>query len=123
MLRSLEGYDMKIILVLLGCLVTSIALADKPSTWTPRVDIHLEESDYTQTLIWVSGWSYALTEVGRSNSRDGIEGSVCLPQNGFVESRVLLEGLNSRFKGQRITSEQASPVLFAVARATYRCSK
>jgi hypothetical protein len=114
---------MKIVLMFLGSLATSFALADKPSTWTPRIDFHLEESDYTQTLVWVSGWSYALTEVGRSNSREGIRGGVCLPQNRLVESRVLLEALNSRFKGQRITSEQASPVLLAVAKATYPCSK
>jgi hypothetical protein len=114
---------MKIVLMLLGSLAASIALADKSSTWTPRIDFYLEDSDYTQTLVWVSGWSYALTEVGRSNFREGVKGSVCLPQGRFVESRVLVEALNSRFKGKRITSDQASPVLLAAASTTYPCSE
>src|SRR5436190_1362954 len=114
---------MKIALTLFGLLLTSAVVADKPAAWTPRVEFQLEEGDYAQTLVWLSGWSYALTEVARSNSNDAVKGTLCLPKNGVVESRVLLDALNSKFKGQRITSEQASLVLFAIARATYSCNK
>jgi hypothetical protein len=90
----------------------------QPGAWTPKVDFKLEDSSPTETLTWVSGYSYALTEVGRSGA-----GPLCLSKDGVVESRVLLDALNAKFKGQRITSEQAAPVMYAAARTRYKCSK
>jgi hypothetical protein len=90
--------------------------------WTPVVEFKFEDASVNETLTWVSGYAYALTEVGRKTGVIG-NGAICLPGNGFVESKVLLEALNSRFKGQRITSEQAAPVLYAAAAQTYKCAK
>jgi hypothetical protein len=113
---------MKICIALLIALAAGIAVAGKPTdVWTPKIEFQLEESDYTKTLVWISGWSYALTEVGRSNLRGSLKGGVCLPPNGFVESRILVDALNAKFKGKRITSEEASPVLLAAATAAYGC--
>jgi hypothetical protein len=93
------------------------ALAQQ-GVWTPKVDFKLEDASDSEALTWVSGYSYALTEVGRSGN-----GVICLPKGAVVESRVLLDALNAKFKGQRITSEQAAPVMFAEASAKYRCAK
>ena len=112
---------MKLALAVCAFIVVSKVFADTPSTWTPELSFQLEDSDYSQTLIWLSGWAYALTEVARSNGRNKAKASICLPSNGFVESRLLLDALNARFRGQRITSEQAAPVLFAAAKAAYGC--
>ena len=113
---------MRLALTICGLVLMRVAFADAPATWTPKIDFQLEDSDYSQTLVWLSGWSYALTQVGRTNSQTKFQGSgVCVSSKGFVESRVLLDALNSRFKGQRITSEQAAPVLFAAAKAAYGC--
>ena len=98
-------------------LIPASGLAQQGS-WTPKVEFKLEDSSYAETLAWVSGYSYALTEAGRSS-----KGAICLPKEAVVESRVLLEALNNKFRGQRITSEHAAPVMFAVAVAKYRCSK
>ena len=86
--------------------------------WTPRVDFKLEDASLRETLTWVSGYSYALTEVGHS----GV-GPICLSSNAVVESRILLTALNAKFKGQRITSEQAAPVMYAEAKEKYGCAK
>jgi len=114
---------MKMLFAIGSFLLASTVFADGPSAWTPEVHFQLEDSDYSHTLVWLSGWSYALTEVGRSNSRANVKGSVCVSRDRVVESRVLLDALNARFKGQRITSEQAAPVLFAAAKAAYGCHK
>jgi hypothetical protein len=102
----------------LSMLLFPVCALAQQGTWTPRVEFKLEDTSYTEVLTWVSGYSYALTEVGRSG-----KGSICLPKGAVVDSRVLLDALNARFKDQRITSEQAAPVMFAAASAKYRCAK
>ena len=104
-------------IAILMLLFPTCALAQQ-STWTPKVEFKLENASSTEVLTWVSGYSYALTEVGRSG-----RGVICLPKGAVVESRVLLDALNTKFKGQRITSEQAAPVMLAGASAKYRCAK
>ncbi|MEQ1887304.1 MAG: hypothetical protein ABL967_19730 [Bryobacteraceae bacterium] len=86
---------------------------------TLKAEFKLEDSGPAETLIWVSGWSYALTEIGQSAGPR----TICLAKGEFVESKVLLDALNAKFKGQRITSEQAAPVLFAQTKAKYPCGK
>ena len=94
--------------------IGSTALAQS-NVWTPKVEFSLEGASYSETLAWVSGWSYALTEAGRNRS------GICLPKNGTVDSKTVLDVLNATFKGQKVTAEQVAPVLFAEARAKYRC--
>jgi hypothetical protein len=108
---------MRIRVEMLMLLAPMCGLAQQ-GTWTPKVEFMLEDASPTEALTWISGYSYALTEVGHSG-----KGVICLPKSGVAESRVLLEALNAKFKGQRITSEQAAPVMFAEAKAKYRCSK
>jgi hypothetical protein len=88
------------------------------AVWKPRVEFKLEDASYAEALTWVSGYAYALTEVGR-----GGKGTICLSKDAVVESQVLLEALNIKFKGQRITSEQAAREMFATASANYACAK
>jgi hypothetical protein len=112
---------MRAVLTLVLSIVAIPAVAGAPSTWTPKLEFQLEESDYTQALIWISGYGYALTEVGRMSSRMKSTRGLCVPDDKSVDSRVLVDALNARFKGQRITSEQASAVLLRAAEATYGC--
>ena len=88
------------------------------AAWTPKIEFTLETATYTETLAWISGWSYALTELGHSGSRD-----ICLQKAEHVHSSFLLDALNAKFKGQRVTSEQVGPVLLAEAKAKYGCKK
>jgi hypothetical protein len=102
---------------------TSVALAaDPPGTWTPKTEFSLGDASFSETMHWVSGWAYALTELGRASAKAG-SGPLCLPKQGFVESRVLLDVLNAKYKGQRITAEQASQALWLGATSHYRCGK
>jgi hypothetical protein len=36
--------------------------------WSPKLEFQLEKATYKETLAWLSGWSYALTELGRSEA-------------------------------------------------------
>lgn len=110
-------------LMVLSCLVAIVAMAAPPTAWTPKIAFQLEDAGVEQTLTWISGWSYAITEAGHSNFVDGAKGRVCLSPSESVESRTLIGALNAQFQGQRITSEQASAALWKVAQSAYRCGK
>jgi hypothetical protein len=88
------------------------------AVWTPKVEFTLETATYSETLAWISGWAYALTELGHSDSKE-----ICLPKKEHVRSSVLLSALNEKFKDQRITAEQAAPILLAAAKARHGCKK
>ena len=91
------------------------AISQAPAP-TPKVEFTLETATYLETLAWISGWSSALTALGHGGSKE-----ICLSSKEHVHSSVLLAALNAKFKGQRITTAQASPVLLAEAEAKYGC--
>lgn len=110
--------------LLLLLLLPASAFAIEPNrdgSWVPVVEFSLEGSDFAQTMHWVSGWSYALSAVAQDQTRDGSKRLICLPDRGYVESRVILTILNSKFKGRRITSEQASAAIWQGIKVHYAC--
>lgn len=115
---------LQVIAIIFGiCEFVSVSMlrAEESRTWNPRVNFQLDDGDYSQTLAWISGWSYALTEVGRANVKQKFRTGVCVSKDGSVDSKVLLDALNNKFNGQRITSEQAAAVLYDAAKAKYGC--
>lgn len=100
----------------------SPTVANPEESWTPSVEFNLEDADRAQTLTWVSGWSYALTAVGREQMIDSRHRMFCLPDGGNIESRIMLDALNKQFRGERVTSEQAAAVLWTTVKAHYVCS-
>jgi len=91
-------------------------------TWTPKLDFKLEDSTYSETLAWISGHAYALTEVGRRASK-AARAPFCLSKAAHVDSRVLLDALNAKFSGKRISAEEAAPVLYDATVSHYGCRK
>lgn len=113
---------MKTRMVLWSFLLSCVSFsAESTGTWTPKISFQLEDGDSTQTLIWVSGWAYAITEAGRSNVKKGRVGGVCLEPSQAVDSRFLIDTLNAKFTGQRVSSEQASSILWTASEARYKC--
>jgi hypothetical protein len=90
--------------------------------WSPKLEFQLEKATYKETLAWLSGWSYALTELGRSEANRETP-RYCLPPCRLVTGQPLLAILNNAFKGQTITSEQAAEALWIGVPIIYRCSK
>ena len=110
--------------LLLSLMLSTSALAiepDKDGSWVPVVEFSLEDSDFSQTMHWISGWSYALSALIQDQTQHGGERFFCPPSRGYVESRVILTILNSKFKGQRVTSEQASAEIWQRLKAHYAC--
>ena len=110
-----------LLLLLLASAPSQAIDAAPDGSWVPVIELQFEDADFSQTLNWVSGWSYALSAVSREQSRRGGERILCPTGRGHVESRVLLTILNERFKGQRVTAEQASAALWEGLPRHYPC--
>lgn len=91
-------------------------------TWNPKVEFRLEGANYKETLAWLSGWSYSLTAVGRSEAKSETP-RFCLPKCGMIMGKPLLDFLNDTFKGQTITSEQAAGALWGGIQIMYKCKE
>ncbi len=117
--------EMRLILafVFLASVAMTTLAATKGEVWTPEVKFNLEGSSYIETLVWISGFSYALTDSSKAIKAQGKSGVYCAPPNGYIGSKELLEILNSQFEGKRITSEVASAALLVGVRRRFPCSK
>ena len=109
---------MRLAILAFGLLLLPAAPASQAAVTMLDVQFKLETATFSETLAWISGWASALTELGHSGSKE-----ICVPRAEHVHSSVLLNALNAKFKGQRITSEQAATVLLAEAKARYGCKK
>jgi hypothetical protein len=109
------------LLLLLSSTPLQAIEANSDGSWVPVVEFQFGDADFSQTLNWVSGWSYALTAVAREQSRLGGPRLFCPTGRGHVESRILLTILNERFKGQRVTAEQASSAIWQGLSKHYPC--
>lgn len=70
--------------------------------WTPVIKFQFEDSNYIETLHWISGNSYAYTSVAKEMAEAKI---YCTE---MVGSKDLLDALNKIYEGKTINSEQAS---------------
>lgn len=74
-------------------------------SWTPKPQFNIEDSSYIETLTFVSGMSYALTESNNELQKQNKANFMCNSPSA-IGSKIIIEILNSKYKGS-ITSEQA----------------
>jgi len=88
--------------------------------WTPEVKFKLETGSNKDTLLWVSGFAYALTETAKEAKKLS-RGTYCLPPAGSIGSKELLDILNASFAGQTISSETAASALLVGVKQRFPC--
>lgn len=114
-------------LAALLAIASVIAMDAEAKAWIPQVDFQLETANKKETLHWVSGWAYAMTESGQRSwalDRSGsFAGQVCLGPGEVISSKFLLDALNSKFRGKTITSEQAAALLWETALFRFPCGR
>ncbi|NJO18016.1 MAG: hypothetical protein HC877_20500 [Thioploca sp.] len=91
-------------------------------SWVPEVHFKYEDSNFKETMAWISGWSYSLTEIGKYNKAYGIKGAFCLPECGYISSKFLLDFLNNKYYGQHVTSKSATKTIWEGVLKLYKCS-
>jgi len=96
-------------------------IAKSADAWKPEIKFQLETADFGQTMIWVSGFGYALSAVGRIPDETDHKRRFCTPQNGYIGSKEILEILNEKFAGETISSEQATVEIMDKISDKYPC--
>jgi len=111
---------------LLGVLATVLLLRPpllSAGEWSPHLEFQLEDSSYKETLIWLSGVSYAWSAMWAGIPVGELHGP-CTLTNSVVRSKELVDVLNEVHKGKTITSEQAIQTLKEkIIPAHIRCSE
>ena len=100
--------------------ISGSSLADN-DVWIPHASFQLGNSDLRQTMLFVSGMSYGLTEYTQQLAKSGKPRLFCPTGRGLVESSMIFEILNSRFAGKKITAAQATDAAFAGLRERFPC--
>lgn len=112
---------MKRFVALLASLPACAAIASDQGTWAPKALFQLEKDGLRETMLFVSGMSYGLTEYSKELERTGKAKLFCIPGRGFVESPMIFDILNKRHAGQTITAEQATSTVLAGLKERYSC--
>lgn len=107
---------MEIMKLLLSVLFFISLACSAGDVWEPKVDFDLESSSYKETLIWVSGISYALSAYQKQNN------SIFCGAPSSIGSQQLLRYLNEAHSKQRITAEQATETIFSKLKGAYPCA-
>lgn len=96
-----------VLTILITLIIAPVSTASE--VWKPEAKFNLESSTLKETMLWVSGFSYAVDAMAeRRINVSSYKQPFCSPENGYIGARVLFEILNERFVGQTITSEQAT---------------
>lgn len=100
---------------------SSAAYADSSTgIWTPNPKFRIEDSSYRETLAFISGISYALSSSAMELARTKKQNFFCLPGEGTVGSKLLIDILNKKHSGS-ITSEQAIETIIQGLKTRYPC--
>jgi hypothetical protein len=110
---------MKIFIGLFASAMTFSAVADNQGIWTPNAKFQLENSDLRETMLFVSGMSYGLTEY--SKELKGTAKVFCIPEKGLVQSSMIFDILNEHYAGKTITAEQATSIALAGLKERFPC--
>ncbi|MEE1950166.1 hypothetical protein V0R48_14350 [Pseudomonas alcaligenes] len=100
----------------------SLSLHAQESTqWIARTSFNIEGANYIETLTFVSGISYALTESAKELSKQNKQNFFCAPANQKIDSELLMSILNSRHSGS-IASETAISTIVKELTARFPCA-
>ena len=107
------------ILLSLLPLTVCISLADSSSRWTPQPKFRIDNGTYSETLIFVSGISYALMASNSELKRTGAKNFFCA-RDREIGSKLLIDILNARHTGS-ITSDQAIETIVRGLKKRFPC--
>lgn len=110
----------KCLLSLFLVFLCSCSFAEKcEDCWTPKFNFELEDRNFIETMIFISGHSYSLSGTNKELDRQGKDNFFC--KNGSVGSNELIDILNSKLSG-RVSAEKVNAVIINGLLEKYPCS-
>lgn len=103
-----------IFVLLTSC--TSYACED---CWEPKLNFDIEEKGFLESMIFISGQSYALSASNEELEFKGKENFFC--KQGSVGSKELIDILNQKLKGV-VSAEEVTAQIILGLKTTYPCN-
>jgi len=75
--------------------------------WKPDIKFELEGTDELNTLAWLGGWAFAVTEATKAGDLN-----FAVPECGYLISRELVGILNEKHEGETISAEDAAAYIW-----------
>lgn len=88
-------------------------LAAFSSGWEPSVKFSIEGGNEIESLTWISGFAYAVTEHYRKWG--------CIDRDEYVGSKLMVAALNDKYGGGGVSSEDAAVFLTEKFLRKYSC--
>lgn len=88
--------------------------------WTPRPKFSVDGGGYLETIIFMSGISYALTYSNEQLKSKGLENFYCYNGEGIGPTKVLDDIVNSKLAGNH-SSEEVLEVLMEGLKEKFPC--
>ena len=107
---------MKTSILTILVLITTCVSAE---TWKPDPKFNIEGSNFVETLTFISGISYALSQSNQELKKQRKPSFICNAPS-TIGSKLLMDILNSKYKGS-ITSEQAIYAIIQGLKERYPC--
>ena len=89
----------RLILILVTALSSIALYAEENKAWDARTNFNIEHANYIETLTFISGISYALTESAKELTKQKKTNFFCVPENLEIGSELLVSILNSKHSG------------------------
>jgi hypothetical protein len=89
--------------------------------WNPRLEFSVEGGRYDETLMFISGVSYALTYSARELGARREPNFFCLPPGRILDTRLLVDLLNARLAGPQNADALVNAVTTALSEQ-YPCT-
>ena len=86
------------IILLLTAAISSSCLAGG-NHWTPQPKFSVDNSNYIETLIFISGIAYALQHSDMELKKRGLENFYCVESSEQINSKQVIELLNNKISG------------------------
>ena len=82
--------------------------------WSPDFQFQIEDADAPQTMLWLSGWAFALHATkGKTD--------YSLSECGYLDSKRISEILNEHHAGETISAEVASATIEVDLDQEFKC--
>ena len=111
-----------LVLLVVITLPVCVAYADvEAGGWTPQPRFRIENRSYEETLIFISGISYALSASHSQLKKAGQQDFFCT-KDSHIGSQLLIDILNGQHTGSSITSEQAIETIVQGLKKRFPCN-
>lgn len=112
---------LRLIFITVTTLCSFSLYAQESTQWIAKTNFNIEGSNYIETLTFVSGISYALTESAKELNKQKKQNFFCAPKDKQIDSKLIVSILNAKHSGS-VSAETAISTVTKELTARFPCA-